>query len=139
MRRGTLCLRLILITGLFAGYGAGMARRADHESRSPERDPAWQAYWANRAPFDAAVRELQEGVGDSLAVVLRFLEERPRFLQSGYMAERMLRFLDRPAWNTEERAGVVRIAHAIATEGRTREAREAKRLLARLGVPQEES
>ena len=116
-----------------------MTGRADHKPGSPEWASEWRAYRATRAPFDAAVRELQAGSGDSLNVALRFLEERPRFLQSGYIVERMLRFLDRPAWNEAERSRVVRVARLVAEERHTREAKEARKLLVRLDEAREES
>lgn len=107
----------------------------DHGGNSgflPGTEARWAAYWARRVPFDQAVAELRVGDGASLGLVLRYLEERPRFLQSGYIAERMLRFVDRLALTAKDRARVVNIAERIAGEGHTREARQARLLLRRL-------
>jgi hypothetical protein len=92
----------------------------------------WSWYRQMRSPYDQAAEELKGGDGSSLAIALRFLTERPRFLQSGYIAERMLRYIDRVALSPKDRARVVAVATPIAAEGWTREAREAKRLLVRL-------
>jgi hypothetical protein len=92
----------------------------------------WSWYRQMRAPYDRVAEELKLGDGSSLSVALRFLTERPRFLQSGYIAERMLRYVDRVPLTPKDREHVVAVATPIAAEGWTREAREAKRLLARL-------
>jgi hypothetical protein len=113
-----------------------MADRDDNESSGflPGTSGWWSWYRQTRAPYDQAAEELRTGDGASLNFVLRFLTERPRFLQSGYIAERMLRYLDRVALSPKDRARVVAVAKLIAAEGWTREARAAKRLLARLGA-----
>lgn len=98
----------------------------------------WEAYWRRRAPLDRAVEELKHGDGASITLVIRHLTDRPRFLQSGYLAERMLRFVSRAQLSKADRAGVVAVASAIAAEGWSREAREARRLLARWQVAAEE-
>lgn len=92
----------------------------------------WASYRTTRAPYDQAVEDLKHGDGATLNVALRFLTERPRFLQSGYIAERMLNYLDRVPLSPRDRAKVVAVAQRFAAEGWTREARAAKRLLVRL-------
>lgn len=94
----------------------------------------WTRYWQTREPFDRAVDELRQGDGSSFELVVRYLAERPRFLQSGYIAERMLRYLGRVELTAAQRHRVVEIAERIADEGRTREARQAKLLLTRLNT-----
>lgn len=101
----------------------------------PGNESKWAEYWASRVPYDRAVHYLQAGRVDYLDDALVFLDTRPRYLQSGYLAEKMLRYLSRPALSVRQRARVVAAAERIANEGYTREAWEAKKLLVRLGVP----
>jgi hypothetical protein len=101
----------------------------------PGTEERWEAYASMRDPYDRAIHYLRLGRVDYLDDALDFLERRPRFLQSGYLTERMLRFLTRPVLNEQQRSRVVGVAERIAGEGYTREAWEAKRLLVRLGVP----
>lgn len=101
----------------------------------PGTESKWAEYWAKREPYDRAVHYLQHGRVDYLDDVLVFLVTRPKFLQAGYIAERMLRYLSRPSLSARQRSRVVEAAEQIASEGYTREAWEAKKLLVRLGVP----
>jgi len=101
----------------------------------PGTESKWEAYWDARDPYDRAAHYLRQGSVEFLDDALAFLSDRPRFLGSGYIAERMLRFLSRPDFSPRDRQRVIRVAEAIADEGYTREAWEAKRLLVRLEVP----
>lgn len=109
-----------------------MTATSRYRSPMTTATPGSPEYWAFRARFDAAVAELKAGDDASLALVLTFLEERPRFHGSGYLAERMLHVLDRVALRERDRARVIAVATTIATEATTREGREARLLLARL-------
>jgi hypothetical protein len=100
----------------------------------PGTESRWEAYWAARDPYDRAAHYLRQGSVEYLDDALTFLTERPRFQGSGYLAERLLKFLSRPSLSARDRQRVIRVAHAIADEGYTREARAAKRLLLRLDV-----
>lgn len=96
---------------------------------------AWEAYWSMRDPFDRAIHYLRFGRADYFDDAMDFLTRRPRFIQSGYLTERMLRYLSRPELEPKQRARVVEVAERIARDGYSREAWEAKKLLVRLGVP----
>jgi hypothetical protein len=98
----------------------------------PGTEGRWSALGQMRAPYDRAVAELRNGDGASFALVVRFLTDRPRFHGSGYLTERMLRYVDRVSLSDAERSQLVAVAEVIA-EGHTREAREARLLLVRLG------
>lgn len=95
----------------------------------------WEAYWTMRDPFDRAIHYLRFGRSDYIDDVLDFLTRRPRCVQAGYLAEKMLRYLSRPELTAKQRARVVKVAEEIAREGYSREAWEAKKLLVRLQVP----
>lgn len=101
----------------------------------PGMESTWNDYWRARAPYDRAAHFLRLGSAEFLDDALEFLSERPRFSGSGYLAERMLKYLSRPELSVRDHQRVIRAAEAIAAEGYAREAWEAKRLLARLEVP----
>ena len=123
---------MLTTKGIFSAIAAPQLGCCPTRYRSEMTD--WTRYWQGRAPYDRAVDELRQGDGSSFELVVRYLAERPRFLQSGYIAERMLRYLDRVELTAGQRHRVVAIAEHIADEGRTREARQAKLLLARLNT-----
>jgi len=100
----------------------------------PGTESTWEAYWLARDPYDRAAHYLRQGSAEYLDDALSYLADRPRFLGSGYLAERMLKFLSRPELSARDRKRVVQVAEAIAREGFTREAWAAKKLLLRLGT-----
>ncbi|MDZ4046157.1 MAG: hypothetical protein U1E32_10315 [Rhodoglobus sp.] len=79
-------------------------------------------------PYEQAAAAIKAGDKDGVDLVLEYLELHPRFFRSGYVAERLIRALARAQLTVEQRARARKALQNIA-EGRTRERREAVRVL----------
>ena len=116
----------------------GLRRRAEQVrtewtlTRVTAHSPGWMEWEQLMAPYLDACDELRDGFPDHLEDAIRFLETRPRVFRSGYLAERILRFVDRVELSPTDRERVLDAARNIIREGPTREARRAGLLIARL-------
>lgn len=101
-----------------------MAERPDFAS--------WGAsYDAIVVPYEQAILDIRAGDLSSVDMVIEFLEVRPKFFRSGYLAEKILRRLGGTPLTARQHERALAAAQAIAGE-RSREAGQARKTLARL-------
>lgn len=92
----------------------------------------WDLWGALVRPYRQALKQLKMGDLTGVEDALRYLETRPRFHGSGYLAEDLIRVLARCDLNATDRARFLRALESITMEQPSRrELGLAQRVLAR--------
>jgi hypothetical protein len=92
----------------------------------------WDLWGALVRPYNRALKQLKVGDLDGVEDALRYLETRPRFQGSGYLAEDLIRVLARCELSATDRARFRQALESITTEQPSRrELGLAQRVLAR--------
>lgn len=112
--------------------------RISQAAGTPEHGALAAQYVADRRelldPYEAALEALRRRDTTDLPFVLTYLETRPKFLGSGYLAARIIRAVAKLDPSVLDRPRLDAVLAKIAAEPRSEEQRAATALIARLAA-----